>query len=100
MEFDTGSKDKGFCKILTLGQATEILRELKIPFIKAVQQRFKRVKRWGIEGHDLGIHIYFVDFYGQEWAYYTPIMQSLMIFASPRKVGIKQDLIDIKIPSV
>ena len=94
-KFNTGSKDLGFNKVQTLGEAKDKLNELKIPFIAVVVNRFKSIY-YGVEQIDLGIHEYFIDEFGNELGYYTPIMKSLMIFDTPRKVGIKQDLMYLK----
>lgn len=94
-EFDTGSKDKGFSEVKTLGEARDIFFKQGISYVDIVQNRFARQRRWGQEGYDLGVHQYFVDENGDELGYYTPVMESLMIFATPRKVGIEQDLISV-----
>lgn len=93
--FDTGSKDLGFNNVKTLGEAKEIFAKHAAPYVDIVQNRFAKQRRWGLEGYDLGVHQYFIDKDGDELGYYTPIMESVMIFAVPRKVGIKQDLISI-----
>jgi len=93
--FDTGSQDKGFNNVKTLGEAKEIFAKHTAPYVDIVQNRFTKQRRWGQEGYDLGIHQYFIDKDGDELGYYTPIMQTVMIFAVPRKVGIKQDLISV-----
>lgn len=95
-DLDTGSQDKGFNEVETLGEAKEIFAKHAPPYIDIVQNRFAKQRRWGLEGgYDLGVHQYFIDKDGDELGYYTPIMQTIMIFAIPRKVGIKQDLISV-----
>lgn len=93
--FDTNSKDLGFSGVQTLGEAKDKLKELDVKFVGAVQNRFEgRKSRYtDFAQKEYGIHIYFIDMFGNELAYYTPIMKSLMVFAKPRKVGIKQDLV-------
>jgi hypothetical protein len=98
-KFDTGSKDLGFSNVQTLGEAKDIVKDYQLLnkkknlCIAIVQNKFKTRNYYGSERIDLGIHQYFIDMFGNEIAYYTPIMESLMIFDTPRKVGIKQDLL-------
>lgn len=95
--FDTGSTDKGFTNVRTLGEAKDILRKLEIPFVDIVQNKFKDRRFYGGYNETLGIHMYFLIANGDEVAYYTPCMESLLIFGIPRKVGIEQDLHHITI---
>lgn len=100
-KFDTGSKDLGFSNVKTLKEAADIVMDYELfnkiqhPHIAIVRNKFEG----NPEIHYLqpistfGIHEYFIDCFGREIGYYTHIMKSLMIFATPRKVGIKQDLI-------
>ena len=98
-KFDTGSKDKGFSNVKTLGEAADIVMDYELfekiqhPHIAIVQNKFEGRKSPWSRGNEFGIHHYFIDCFGREIGYYTPIMDTLMIFATPRKVGIKQDLI-------
>jgi len=99
-KFDTGSKDKGFSGVKCLSEAADIVMDYELfekiqhPHVAIVQQKFARRKSYyDHKSYDLGIHQYFIDCFGREIGYYTPITESLMIFATPRKVGIKQDLI-------
>lgn len=99
-KFDTGSKDLGFSNVKTLGEAADIVMDYELynkiqhPHIAIVQNRFEGRKTLYSEARkEYGIHHYFIDCFGREIGYYTPLMDSLMIFATPRKVGIKQDLI-------
>jgi hypothetical protein len=99
-KFDTGSKDLGFSGVRTLGEAADIVMDYELynkiqhPHIAIVQNKFERRKSYySSQKFDFGIHHYFIDRFGREIGYYTPIMDTLMIFATPRKVGIKQNLI-------
>ena len=99
-KFDTGSKDNGFSNVKTLGEAADIVMDYELfnkiqhPHIAIVQNKFERRKSpYDSQRYDFGIHHYFIDCFGREIGYYTPITESLMIFATPRKVGIEQDLI-------
>ena len=98
-KFDTGSKDKGFSNVKTLGEAADIVMDYELfnkiqhPHIAIVQNKFEGRRIYGQRKVDFGVHHYFIDCFGREMGYYTPLMDSLMIFDTPRKVGIKQDLI-------
>ena len=95
--FETNSEDLGYSEVRTLGEAVEKLNELKIPFVNAVQNKLYegRSRHTGQSQYSDGIHIYFIDMYGNELAYYTPITKSLMVFSKPRVVGIDQNLVNI-----
>ena len=73
--FETNSEDLGYSEVRTLGEAVEKLNELKIPFVNAVEIKYKPTEN--------GVHVYFIDMYGNELAYYTPIMNSLMVRGKP-----------------
>jgi len=96
--FNTNSKDLGFNNVRTLGEAKAKLDELKVPYINAVQNKLYEGVKHGIERYSDGIHIYFIDLYGRELAYYTPITKTMMIFAKPRVVGIPQKLVSVPLP--
>ena len=97
-KFNTNSKDLGFSNVKTLGEAADIVMDYELfnkvqhPHIAIVRNKFEGRKIYGQPNTSFGIHEYFIDCFGREIGYYTPIMESLMIFATPRKVGIKQDL--------
>lgn len=100
--FDTNSKDLGFSNVRTLGEAKAKLDELKVPYINAVQNKLYegRCRFTGKDRYSDGIHIYFIDLYGRELAYYTPITKTMMIFAKPRVVGIPQNLVSVPLPEI
>ena len=45
------------------------------------------ISRQPYGGPEYGIHIYYQDAEGRDLAYYTPIMETGMIFEEPRTVG-------------
>lgn len=95
-EFDTGSKDKGFNEVKTLGEAKDIFFKQEISYVDIVQNKFKDKRFFGGYKDTLGVHQYFIDADGDELGYYTPCMESLIIFATPRKVGIEQEVISVR----
>jgi hypothetical protein len=67
-------------KVLTVGDAKDILEELGVDWVIAFQHEYTdRGNR-----KDLGIHIYFKDDCGYDLAYYTPVMEILTVLDKPR----------------
>ena len=87
-QFNTGCQDLGFNGVISLYGAKEIFKELGIDFAHIVENRFNE----GNGRTSFGIHAYFTNEDGNELGYYTPCMNSVMVFEKPRIVGIIQDL--------
>jgi len=45
-------------------------------------------------GPEFGIHLYYLDAEGNDLAYYTPLIESLMIFKEPRERGSHIEVLD------
>jgi len=87
-QFDTGCQDLGFSGVISLYEAKNIFLGLGIEYAHIVENRFN--ERNGRVNS--GIHAYFVNEDGNELGYYTPCMDSVMVFEKPRIVGIVQNL--------
>lgn len=90
---DLGPGMRGFT-CTSLYSAEKIVK-VQCPKVTATKQVkiYNRRSRFGEKVWSLGIHIYFIDDDGTEYAYYTPIMESLAIWDKPRIVGIQEDAI-------
>lgn len=89
---DLGPGMRGFT-CTSLHSAEKIVKA-ECPNVTATKQnKFYRKSYCGGTVFTLGIHICFIDDDGNEYAYYTPIMETLAILDKPRVVGIKEDVI-------
>jgi hypothetical protein len=95
-QFDTGSKDLGFSGVNTLHEAECIFNGLGIEFTHIVRAKLYEGHRYGQEQYSDGIHLYFINDDGNELGYYTPCMDTVMVFDKVRIVGIHQNLEFIK----
>ena len=79
------AKDTLFQGVQCLGDAKNLMHEHNAVFASTFQFTYPERNSYHML-KDKGIHIYFMDCYGRDIGYYTPIMETLCIFQTARNV--------------